>query len=53
MRIGQKVRWQDWPSCQTGEIVEIYEEGIIIKPDDDSDSWPILQPFQLESIEDN
>ena len=53
MHIGQRVRWQEGPCCQTGEIVDINEEGIIIKPDGGSNSWPILQSFQLESIEDN
>ena len=53
MHIGQRVRWREWPDYQTGEIVDINRNGIVVMPDDDSEYWPILQPFQLESIEDN
>ena len=52
MHIGQRVRWREWPDYQTGEIIDINNEGVVVMPDDNSDYWPILQPFQLESIED-
>ena len=52
MHIGQRVRWREWPDYQTGEIVDINRNGVVVIPDDDCEYWPILQPFQLENIED-
>jgi hypothetical protein len=53
MRIGERVRWREWFLCHTGIIMEINNEGVLIKPDKESDFWPLLQPFQLELIDDN